>query len=100
MLKNKVWDLEGIDKLPPERKGIGCKWVFAIKRNGVYRARLVAKGYDQIPGVDFNYNFAPVTSDATLRIFFNLITASRPSRRKVHTFHKIAIEYPFLKHFP
>ena len=28
---------------------------------------MVAKGYDQIPGINFKYNFAPVTSDVTLR---------------------------------
>jgi len=54
--------------LPPGRKGIGTKWVFKKKKNGVYRARLVAKGYNQVAGVDFQYNFAPVTSEVTLRI--------------------------------
>jgi len=68
MLKNKVWRKEGLDHLPRNRKGIGTKWVFKQKKNGVYRARLVVKGYDQIAGVDFQYNFAPVTSEVTLRI--------------------------------
>ncbi|MFM8622589.1 MAG: reverse transcriptase domain-containing protein, partial [Holophagaceae bacterium] len=68
MLKNKVWRKEGVDELPRNRKGIGTKWVFKKKKNGVYRARLVVKGYDQVAGVDFQYNFAPVTSEVTLRI--------------------------------
>ena len=33
-----------------------------------FRARLVAKGYDQIAGIDFQDNFAPVTSDVTFRM--------------------------------
>ena len=33
-----------------------------------YRARLVAKGYNQIAGVNFQHNFAPVTNEVTLRI--------------------------------
>ena len=45
-----------------------CKWVFKIKRNGVYRARLVAKGFSQIPGEDFTENFSPVINDVTFRI--------------------------------
>jgi hypothetical protein len=47
---------------------IGCKWVFKIKRDGRFRARLVALGYSQIPGVDFTDNFSPVVNDTTLRI--------------------------------
>jgi hypothetical protein len=62
MLKNMVWRRKkGLNNLPPNRKGIGTKWVFKKKKNGVYRARLVAKGYNQIAGVDFQYNFALCT---------------------------------------
>ncbi len=42
--------------------------MFKAKKNGVFCARLVAKGYDQVAGIDFQYNFAPVTSEVTLRI--------------------------------
>ncbi|MFM8622083.1 MAG: reverse transcriptase domain-containing protein, partial [Holophagaceae bacterium] len=72
MIKNKVWRKEGIQTLPLNRKGIGTKWVFKKKKNGVYRARLVVKGYDQVAGIDFQYNFAPVTSEVTLRILMIL----------------------------
>jgi Reverse transcriptase (RNA-dependent DNA polymerase) len=39
-----------------------------IKRNGVYRSRLVACGYSQVPGVDFQESFAPVINDVTFQI--------------------------------
>ena len=39
-----------------------------IKRNGVYRARLVAKRFSQIPGLDFTDNFSPVVNDMTFRV--------------------------------
>ena len=42
--------------------------VFKVKRNGVYHARLVAKGFSQIPGVDFTDNYSPVVNDVTVRI--------------------------------
>jgi Reverse transcriptase (RNA-dependent DNA polymerase) len=34
----------------------------------VFRARLVACGYSQIPGIDFNESFAPVVNDVSFRI--------------------------------
>ena len=37
MLKLGVWRKEGsLSKIPPNRKGIGTKWVFKKKKNGVY----------------------------------------------------------------
>ncbi len=53
MIKNGVWKRKGINQLPSNRKGIGTKWVFKQKKNGVFRARLVVKGYDQVAGIDF-----------------------------------------------
>ena len=39
-----------------------------MKRNGVYRARLVAKGFSQIPGVDFTDNYSTVVNDVIFRV--------------------------------
>ena len=43
------------------------------KKNGVYRARLVALGYRQIPGIDHKDNFAPVINETTFRIILILM---------------------------
>ncbi len=43
MRKNGVWKNKGVNNLPPNRKGIGTKWVFKEKKNGLFRARLVVK---------------------------------------------------------
>ena len=55
LMDNETWKLV---ELPPERKSIGCKWVFRTKlnENGEverFKARLVAKGYAQTYGIDY-----------------------------------------------
>jgi hypothetical protein len=73
-LENGTWELV---KLPPGRKAIGSKWVFKVKHNSDgsierYKARVVAKGYSQRPGLDFGETFAPTTKWASLRTIFAL----------------------------
>jgi hypothetical protein len=59
---------------PPEGKHIvSCKWVWRIKTKPdgsieCYKARLVAQGFTQTRGVDFNETFTPVTRLDTLRL--------------------------------
>jgi Reverse transcriptase (RNA-dependent DNA polymerase) len=44
------------------------KWIFKVKQNRVFCARLVTCGYRQVPGIDFNESFAPVLNDVSFRI--------------------------------
>ena len=68
MSKRVVWTVMLRKDIPQGRRLVKCKWVFKIKRNGVFRARLVACGYSQIPGVDFQDNYSPIVNDVTFRI--------------------------------
>ena len=68
MIERGVWRKVDVKNIPNNRRLIGNKWVFKIKRDGTYRARLVALGYSQIPGVDYTDNFAPVAHDVSFRI--------------------------------
>ena len=68
MIERGVWRKTDRKKIPNNRRLIGNKWVFKIKRHGTYRARLVALGYSQIPGVDYTDNFAPVAHDVSIMI--------------------------------
>ena len=68
MINRGVWRKIDKVKIPDNRTLIGNKWVFKIKRDGSYRARLVALGYSQITGVDYTDNFAPVAHDVSFRI--------------------------------
>lgn len=53
------------------------RWVFDIKRDGKenvsrYKERLVAKGFSEIPGIDFEEVFSPVPKYATIRLILSL----------------------------
>lgn len=62
------------DELPSDRVAIGSKWIFKLKYypDGLvarYKVRLVAQGYSQIPGINFNETFAPTVRHKSLRVF-------------------------------
>jgi hypothetical protein len=63
-----VWEIIKKEDIPEDRRTIKCKWIFKIKRNGTFRAILVACGHSQIPGIDFNESFALVNNDISFRI--------------------------------
>ncbi|KAK8563085.1 hypothetical protein V6N12_011142 [Hibiscus sabdariffa] len=70
MSENQVWTLVE----PPEGiKPIGCKWVFKKKTDmdgnvQTYKGRLVAKGFRQIHGVDYDETFSPVAMIKSIQI--------------------------------
>jgi len=68
--RNKVWNL--VPK-PENHSIIGTKWVFKNKmdENGKVvrnKARLVAQGYSQEEGVDYDESFAPVARLEAIRL--------------------------------
>ena len=67
--ENKVWNLV---ELPKDRKVVGSKWVFKQKvgANGSverYKARLVAQGFSQKFGLDYDETFCPVVRFESVR---------------------------------
>jgi hypothetical protein len=58
--------------LPKGRKAIGCRWVFDVKSDGRKKARLVAQGFSQVEGIDFNELFSPVVRFESVRLMFGL----------------------------
>jgi Reverse transcriptase (RNA-dependent DNA polymerase) len=63
-----VWRIIKRNEMDGGRECIKCKWVFEIKRDRTFRARLVACGYWQVPGVDFQESYRPVINDTVFRI--------------------------------
>ena len=73
---NKVWKLT---TLPPGKKAISCKWVYKVKTNSDgsierYKARLVARGFDQKLRSDYDETFCPVVRLESLRTLIALST--------------------------
>lgn len=67
---NHTWTLVS---LPPNARAISSKWVYKLKPGTSthpprYKARLVARGFEQKDGVDFLETFAPVVRWETIRI--------------------------------
>lgn len=66
---------------------VSCKWIFRIKydsdgkpiRN---KARLVARGFTQRPGLDYDQTFSPVAKHPTIRILLSIaVTNDWPLRQ-------------------
>lgn len=76
LMTNNTWELT---ELPKHSKAIGCKWIYKkkLKSDGTverFKARLVAQGFSQQEGIDYNETFAPVVRYKTLRIILAIVT--------------------------
>ena len=92
LIDNNVWELT---KLPEGRKPVGCKWVFKKKMNPdgsiqKYKARLVAQGFSQVYGEDYDEVFAPVARFESVRAI-----VSQAVKKKMHI-HQMDVTAAFL----
>ena len=92
LMEYNTWSLAD---LPDDRKQVGSKWVFKVKRdqNGDidrFKCRLVSQGYTQVGGIDYEETFAPVAKFSSIRS----ILAVGVKRDMV--FHQMDVETGFL----
>lgn len=71
--ENQTWE---IVKSPSDAKFIGSRWIFKKKEEVgekfTYKARLVARGFQQREGIDYGETYAPVARLPTIRLILAL----------------------------
>lgn len=74
LLDNNTWEIKPLPDNRTETKG---RWVFTIKQGTTigsvqYKARYVAKGFSQLPGIDYDETFSPTTRFASIRTILQM----------------------------
>ena len=75
--QNQTWELV---ELPKGKRPIGNKWVYTKNQGSPnqstprYKTRLVAKGFAQMEGIDYNEIFSPVVKHTSICILLALVT--------------------------
>ncbi|KAI3718291.1 hypothetical protein L6452_19155 [Arctium lappa] len=77
--KNGTWELV---PAPKGKKLVRCKWVYKLKEGTTpnekprYKTRLVAKGYSQIPGIDYDEIFSPVLKHTSMHALLGMVASN------------------------
>ena len=79
LTKNHTWNLV---TLPPRQFVVGCKWIYKIKTRSDgfierYKACLVAKGFTQEYGIDYEKTFALVARISSIRALLAVVATSK-----------------------
>lgn len=92
-MRNHTWDL-----IPPSlaRNVISCKWIFTLKYRSDgsierYKARLVARGFNQQYRLDYSETFSPVIKATTIRLVLEIAV------KKNLSIHQLDINNVFLQ---
>lgn len=61
-----------VTHVPHGRRPIGSRWVFTVKSDGRFKARLVAQGFNQVYGLDYLETYSPTLRMDSLRILLSV----------------------------
>lgn len=106
LVKNRTWHLVSPSS---GHNIIDCKWVYKIKQKAGgsidrYKAQLVAKGFKQHYGLDYEDTFSPVVKAATTRLIMSLAVSNNWSIRQLDVqnafLHSVLEEEVFMRQPP
>ena len=76
LLGNQTWELT---ELPIGKKVLHNKWVYRINNehdgSKRYKAKLVAKGFQQKEGIDYTEIFSPIVKMSIIRLVLGMVAA-------------------------
>ena len=83
LMDNQIWSLV---ELPKEQNVVGFKWVFRVKYDDKgevnrFKGRLVAQGFSQKRGIDYEEVFSPVAHLLSIRV---LLAFTAENKLQVH----------------
>ena len=92
IMKNQVWEFV---LRPQGKKVVGSRWIYKVKHatNGSvekYKVHIVAKGFSEKEGIDYEESFAPVARYSSIQTIISL--ASEMGWR----FHQMDVKTAFL----
>ena len=92
LMENNTWK---VAILPPGRKALTTKWVLKKKLGPVgeilkYKARMVARGFQQVEGYDYTETYSGVVKAAAYRLMFALMVLNK------WTCHQMDVSTAFL----
>lgn len=76
LIKNNTWQLA---PKPKDGRVIKCKWIYKKKPRirGTewpwFKAQLVAKGFTQVEGIDYNEIFSSIVKHTTIRVLLVIV---------------------------
>jgi hypothetical protein len=95
LMENDTWDLVPI---PKGRKLVKCKWVYRNKHASYgsverHKARLVAKVFSQVEGIDYNETLASVEKMNSIHLVLSLATSHK------WEVHQMDVKFTFLHEY-
>ena len=89
-----IYETQELVPLPIEKKAVRCQCVYTVKLNpngtlARLKAHLVAKGYSQTYGVNYQDTFSPIAKIASVELLISLVTYHQ-------TLHQLDIKKAFL----